>query len=171
VKKKSPTSAWRRFISSTRKTQRRPAAAYNLPGVADAAAAVAADAAAAEPAEAVAAAAAAALPADLAARLGASAASAEPAACLPTRSTNQYRDGRVRQSRPGHSMFAFPRHICFRRPHADHPRAGRRGDAGFPGFQSFQKMLARGLDVDAPAAMCFLRRRFGVICKMRVLTS
>jgi hypothetical protein len=68
-------------------------------------------------------------------------------------------------------MFAFPRHVCLRRPHADHPRAGRRGDAGFPGFQSFQKMLARGLDVDTPAAMCFLRWRIGVICKMRVLTS
>jgi hypothetical protein len=63
------------------------------------------------------------------------------------------------------------RHVHFRWPHADHPRSGRRGDDGFPGFQSFQKMLARGLDINVPAAMCFPRRRFGVIFKMRVLTS
>ena len=30
-----------------------------------------------------------------------------PSACLPTQSTNQDRDGRVRQGRPGHSMSAF----------------------------------------------------------------
>jgi hypothetical protein len=78
VKKRSPTSAWRRSIFSTKKTQAQLAAAYSLLGVADAAVAAAVAAAAAEPAEAVAAAAAAALPVDLAARPGASAASAEP---------------------------------------------------------------------------------------------
>ncbi|MFY9955952.1 hypothetical protein [Bradyrhizobium sp.] len=62
------------------------------------------------------------------------------------------------------------RHVCFRRPHANYPRAGRRGDDGFPGFQSFQKMLARELDMNVPAAY-LPRWRFGVICKMRVLTS
>ena len=39
-----------------------------------------------------------------------------------------------------------------------------------PGFQSFQKMLARKLDMNVPAAY-LPRWRFGVICKMRVLTS
>jgi len=36
--------------------------------------------------------------------------------------------------------------------------------------QSFQEMLARELGVNVPAAF-FPRRRFGVICKMRVLKS
>jgi hypothetical protein len=39
-----------------------------------------------------------------------------------------------------------------------------------PGFQSFQKMLARELDMNVAAA-CLPRWRFGVMCKMRVLTS
>jgi hypothetical protein len=56
---------------------------------------------------------------------------------------------------PGHVCFL--RHVWFRRPHADHPRAGRRGDDGFPGFQSFQKMLARETDINVPAAMCLAR--------------
>jgi hypothetical protein len=46
----------------------------------------------------------------------------------------------------------------------------RRGDDGLPAFQSFQKNLARELDVSVSAAF-FPRRRFGVICKMRVLKS
>jgi hypothetical protein len=52
----------------------------------------------------------------------------------------------------------------------DHLRANRRGDDGFTGFQSIQKMLARKLHMNVPAAMC-LRRSFGVIRNMRVLTS
>jgi hypothetical protein len=46
-----------------------------------------------------------------------------------------------------------------------------RGDDGIPGFQSFQEMLAREPDKNVAAATCFLRRRFGAIRKMRVLTS
>jgi hypothetical protein len=55
--------------------------------------------------------------------------------------------------------------------YVDHPGAKRRGDDGCPGFQSFQKMLARDLDINVAGAICILRRRFGVIRKMRVLTS
>lgn len=105
AKKKSQMSAWRRSMSSTMRTL---AAAYRSRGVAVAAAAAAAVAVApaAEPAEAVAAPAAAALPADLAALPGASAACAEWAAWLPATLTSEYRDGRVRQGRPGRSMSA-----------------------------------------------------------------
>ena len=52
----------------------------------------------------------------------------------------------------------------------DHSRTNRRGDDGLAGFQSIQKMLARELHMNLPAAMC-LRRSFGVIRNMRVLTS
>jgi hypothetical protein len=52
----------------------------------------------------------------------------------------------------------------------DHSHTNRRGDDGFAGFQSTQKMLARELHMNVPAAMC-LRRSFGVIRNMRVLTS
>jgi hypothetical protein len=39
-------------------------------------------------------------------------------------------------------------------PHADRSRASLRRDDGFPGFQSIQKMLARELHMNVPAAMC-----------------
>jgi hypothetical protein len=59
---------------------------------------------------------------------------------------------------------------AFRGPDADHSRTNKRGDDGFAGFQSIQKMLARELHMNVPAAMCS-RRSFGVIRQMRVLTS
>jgi hypothetical protein len=40
---------------------------------------------------------------------------------------------------------------------AAHPSAGRRGDDDFPGFQSFQKMLARELGLDVLAALGLAR--------------
>jgi hypothetical protein len=53
--------------------------------------------------------------------------------------------------------ICLPHYPCFRRPLADHPRTGRRGNDGFPGFQSFQKMLAREPDINVPAAICLAR--------------
>jgi hypothetical protein len=53
-------------------------------------------------------------------------------------------------------MFAFGG-VCFWRPKALHPSATRRGDDDFPGFQSFQKMLARELDLNVLAAMGLAR--------------
>jgi hypothetical protein len=40
---------------------------------------------------------------------------------------------------------------------AAHPSAGRRGDDDFPGFQSFQKMLAREPGLDVLAALGLAR--------------
>jgi hypothetical protein len=42
-----------------------------------------------------------------------------PGRYLPTRSTNEYRDGRVRQGRPGHSMSAFRGRMPIIRAQAD----------------------------------------------------
>src|SRR5450631_2486746 len=95
VKKKSPTLAWRRSISSTRRTS---AAAFRWRG----AVAVAAEAAAAVGvAEAAAVAAAA---AEAAAFRGAPAAGCARPDGFPTILTNRDHHGRVRQGRPGQSM-------------------------------------------------------------------
>jgi hypothetical protein len=122
VKRKSPTSAWRRSTSSTRRTRARFGAWYTKPvAVAAAEAAVASEAAeaaelalaaeAAEAAEAVEAAEAAELagelawelPAEAAARRGELAAGAR-ADRFPIALTNAGPYGRVRQKRPGQSM-------------------------------------------------------------------
>ena len=104
VKKKSPTSAWPRSMSSTRKTRRRPRTAYRSLGAVAAVVAVAVAAAVAvavaSVGEAVAAAVAAVCP-------GVVAASAKRHTL--TYLINASGHGRVRQDRPGQSMSRLRR--------------------------------------------------------------
>jgi hypothetical protein len=78
VRRKSPTSVWRRSMSSTRKAPRPPVTAYKWPGVAGAAAAAAAVAEVAGAAHAAVVAVVAAWAGEAAALRGAHAAGAEP---------------------------------------------------------------------------------------------
>ncbi len=100
ARKKSPTSAWRRSMCSTRKTRRRRRTACRSPGVV---AAVAVAVAGAEVAAAVAVAVAAVVAAAVAALRGALAASAK-AGCVRTTLIDEVL-GRVRPCRPGQSLF------------------------------------------------------------------
>src|SRR5262249_17241789 len=105
ARKKSPTSAWRRSTSSTRKTPERLASAKGLPAAADAAGA-------ADAAEVAAAAAAAAWWGAAAAEAAAGACRGEFAASArldhaPIRSTDAGRHGRVDEARPGQLCVVF----------------------------------------------------------------
>jgi hypothetical protein len=140
AKKKSPTSAWQRFISSTRKTQRKLAAACNSPGVADAAAAEVAEAAAAGLAGA-----AAAQVADPAARHGASAASARSRRLLADTIDKRNID-------MAGSDKVDPAVACLVST-ATSGSSAQTAMMAWLGFQSFQKMLAREPDMDVPAAL------------------
>src|ERR1700735_4519011 len=101
ARKKSLTSAWRRSMSSTRRTLRRPRAACRKH-----VAAVAAEAAAAEVAGVAEAAAAVAAVAVAAVCLGALAASAK-SDHFPIALADTLIIGRVRHGRPGQSMFSL----------------------------------------------------------------
>src|SRR5580693_4981679 len=166
VKRKSPTSAWRRSMPSTRRTWRRLRAAYSwlaaavmaavMAAAAEAAAAeaAAAEAAAAEAAAVLAAAAAAAEDADAAVCRGAVAAFAN---CdrVPITLTN-VGHGRVRQGRPGHPLFCLPHLLgaCVDGP----------ADRGRVGPQPYRETPARGLDDKTPAAgECALYLRSGLV--------
>jgi hypothetical protein len=112
VKRKSPTSAWRRSMSSTRRTQDRFGASFRKPAAAAVEAAEVAGAA--EVAEGAAAEAAAAV------GIGELAAFARPD-CFPITLTNTDHHGRVRQGRPGQSMYYLqwrPRRCVDRPAHA-----------------------------------------------------
>src|SRR5450755_3102190 len=102
--KKSPTSASRRSMSSTRRTQDRFGAWYRKPAAADAAAAEGAEAA--EDAAAAAEVADAALAAEAAACRGALAACAKRGG-VPNTLTNARRHGRVRRGRPGQFVCSW----------------------------------------------------------------
>ena len=156
VKKKSPTSVWRRSMCSTRKTRRR-AAAYRSPGAVAAAAEVAEAAEAAGLAEAVVDAAA----AEVAVCRGVLAASARPDR-FPVTLTGTDHFGRARQSRPGQSM-------CSSWQCRSHARLGRLAHEGRAGIQPYREMPARELDEGIPVVGEYaLHRRTKVA---RVLTS
>ena len=159
VKRNSPTSALRRSMSSTRRTQPQLGAWYRKPAAAAAVVAEAAEVAeAAGLAEAVPVAAAAA-----AVCRGALAAFAELYGVQITL-TNADGHGRVRQSRPGQSMFYWR---CCPRPCVGRPIHGGRA-----GIQPYREIPARELDEGFPVVEEYaLHRRAGVAGKVRVLTS
>jgi hypothetical protein len=164
AKRKSPTSAWRRSMPSTRRTQDRFGASSRKPAgaAAEAAAAEAAEAAeVAEVAEAAAAAAAAAEPAVC--RGGDLAAFARPD-CFPITLTNTSHHGRVRQGRPGQSMYDLQ--WCPR------PCVGRPTHGGRMDFQPLSRNASARLDERNPVVEeCALHRRAGVAGQVRVLTT
>ena len=130
VKRKSPTSAWRPSMSSTRRTRDRFGASFRKPAAAAVEAAEVAEAAAvAEATEAAAAEAAAAV------GIGDLAAFARPD-CFPITLTNTDHHGRVRQGRPGQSMY------CLR--WCPRPCVGRPAHDGGVGLQAYREMPARG---------------------------
>jgi hypothetical protein len=160
VKRKSPTSAWRRSLSSTRRTtEDRCGAWYRKPAVADAVAAAAVEAAEDAAAAAV---------ADAAVAAEAAACHGALAACarlirVPTTLTNARRHGRVRRVRPGQFMSSRRSSKCVdgrTRMTAErifHPvENGRR--ARWTGKLRQSKIMP-------------LQRRSGVASNMRVMTE
>jgi hypothetical protein len=158
AKRKSPTSAWRRSMPSTRRTQDRFGASSRKPAAAAVEAAEAAEAA--EVAEAAAAAAAAAEPAVC--RGGDLAAFARPD-CFAITLTNTSHHGRVRQGRPGRSM-------CYLQWCASvHGQAHARRPGGFPILS--RNAGARRDEGNQVVEECALYRRAGVAGQVRVLTT
>lgn len=161
VKRKSPTSASRRSISSTR---RPPEAACRSPGV------VAADAAAAEPAAraeaAGAAAEAAAAAAAAAACRGGLAACAEPDSPLRFALIDTERHGRDRRRRPGHFM-SRPFHVLSAASLAPSCRADLRHHSTTPAH-AFDGQIPFQIPVAGESA---LRWRSAATGKMRILNS
>jgi hypothetical protein len=166
VKRKSPTSASRRSMSSTRRTRARFEAWYRKPAAAAAEAAEGAEGAEVAEAAEVAA------DAELAAQLAITEAAVcrgELAAfarrdCFPITLTNTGRHGRVRQGRPGQSMYYLQ--WC-PRPCVGSPRM----TAGWVS-KPYREMPACELDEEFQWSInTALRRRAGVAGKVRVLTS
>ena len=152
VKRKSPTSAWRRSMSSTRRTQDRFGASFRKPAAAVVEAAEVAGAAEAAAAEAAAAVGTGELAAFV--RL----------ACFPITLTNTGHHGRVRQGRPGQSMY----YLQWR----PRPCVGRPAHDGRVGLQPYREMPARELDEGIPVVEEYaLHRRAGIAGKVRVLTT
>jgi hypothetical protein len=159
MRKKSPTSAWRRSMSSTRRTRDRCAAWSRKPA---AAAAEVAEAAEAVAAAAVAAAVAAARAARVAACRGEPAVCARPD-CFSIPLTNTGRNGRVRLDRPGHSVSCLS---C--RLYGCAPRRACDGPGRSAILSRNASPRAKGIPV---VRECALRRRTEVVGKVRVLTS
>jgi hypothetical protein len=166
VKRKSPTSASRRSMSSTRRTRARFGAWYRKPAAAAAEAAEGAEGAEVAEAAEVAA------DAELAAQVAITEAAVcrgELAAfarsdCFPITLTNTGHHGRVRQGRPGQSMHHLqwcPR-PCVDRPAHD----------GRVGLQTLSRNASARLDEGNPVVEEYaLHRRAGVAGKGRVLTT
>jgi len=161
VKRNFPTSASRRSMCSTRRTLQRPRTAFRWRGAAAAVAEAAEVAEVAGLAEAV-----------PAARVAAAAVAAaavcrgDPVAFAELYSvqitlTNADGHGRVRQSRPGLSMFDWR---CCPRLCAGWPVHGGRA-----GIQPYREMPARGLDEGfAVVEEYALHRRAGIAGRVRV---
>jgi hypothetical protein len=158
VKKKSPTSVWRRSTSSTRRTSQ---VAFRWRGAVAVAAEVAEAAAAVGVAEAVAAAA---VAAEAAAFPGAPAAGCARPDGFPTILTNRDHHGRVRQGRPGQSMSSlqFSRIACM----------GGSAGSDRAGLKPHRDMLVPELDQETlhPGAGVS-RWRSGMASNRRALTS
>ena len=158
VKKKSPTSASPRSMSSTRKTRQRLRTAYRSLGAVAVAVAVAEAAGVAavvpEAAAAVAAAVAAVCPGVLAAY-----AKHE----TPTYLINASGHGRVRQDRPGQSMSRLRR--------GPHTRVAETANIGRTALQLFRNASARtAWCKNSGGRRTWPRGRSGVVSKMHVLT-
>ena len=161
AKRKSRTSAWRRSMPSIRRAQDRFGASSRKPAAAAVEAAEVAEAAgAAEGAEAAAAEAAA---AEAAVYRG------DPAAfarldCFPITLTSTSHHGRVRQGRPGQSIYGLQ--WCPR------PSIGRPTHDGRVDFQPLSRNAGARLDERNPVVEeCALYRRAGVAGQVRVLTT
>jgi hypothetical protein len=180
VKRKSLTSAWRRSMSSTRRTRQKQLAAYDwlaaaaAATVAAATAAAVADAAVADaavPAVAVAAAASVA-----AVHLGVLAASAK-LNCSPIALTKTDYHGRVRRGRPGQLMLCSQGLFCSLRRFvaSDGCLGGGVGKTARDGrmvFQTYPEMRGREPDGETEVTGVYrLHRRSGVAGKVRVMTS
>ena len=159
VKRKSPTSAWRRSLSSTRRTEHRFGAWYRKPVVADAVAAEGAEAAEVAAAAAV---------ADAAVAAEAAACRGAPAACarqvrVPNILTNARRHGRVRRVRPGQFVCYWRSSKCVGWPDAHD---------GLADLSPSRERPACALDQEAPAVEEYaLQRRSGAASNMRVMTE
>ena len=162
MKRKSPTSAWRRSMSSTRRTRDRFAAWSRKPAAAAAEVAEVAEVAEAAAAAAVAAVVAAVRAARAAACRGEHAVCARPD-CFPIPLTNAGRNGRVRQDRPGHSVSCLS---C--RPHGCVPGRACDGPDRSAILSRNASPRAKGIPVVREYA---LRRRTEMVGKVRVLTS
>jgi hypothetical protein len=134
ARKKSLTSAWRRSMSSTRRTLRRPRTACRKHVAVVVAEAAVAEAAVAEAAGVAEAAAAVVAVAVAAVCLGALAASAKPDH-FPITLADTLIIGRVRHGRPGQSMFSLQ---C-----GPHTRSGAAAHDGRMGLQPCRKKQAR----------------------------
>jgi hypothetical protein len=164
VKRKSPTSASRRSMSSTRRTPARFGAWYRKPAAAAVEAAEGAEGAeGAEAAEVADAELAAQLATEAAVCRGELAAFARPD-CFPITLINTSHHGRVRQGRPGQSMYDLQ--WCPR------PSMGRPMHDGRVDFQPLSRNAsARPDERNRVVEECALHRRAGVAGKMRVLTT
>ena len=139
-------------MSSTRRTQDRFGASFRKPAAAVVEAAEVAGAAEAAAAEAAA-----------AVGIGDLAAFARPD-CFPITLTNIDHHGRVRQGRPGQSMYYLQWRPC--------PCVGRPAHDGRVGLQPYREMPARELDEGIPVVEEYaLHRRAGIAGKVRVLTT
>lgn len=170
VKRKSPTSAWRRSMCSTRRTRQRLAEAYNWLAAAAVAMAAAMVAEAAEVEGAVAAeavavwAVAGAAVALVAAVLPGALAAGARLDRIPIAFTKTRHHGRARQGRPGQLLFWLLR--C---SHACVSRFAHGGGTGLQPYRGMQTREPKGKT--AVAGEYLLHRRSGAMGTMRVLTS
>jgi hypothetical protein len=158
VMRKSPTSAWRRSMSSTRRTQDRFAAWCRKLAAADAEAAAAAEAVEDAGAAAVADAA---VAAEAAACRGALAACAKRGR-VPNTLTNARRHGRVRRGRPGQFVSSWRSSRCVG------GRTRMTAELIFHPVENGQRALDQGAPVRGE---CALKRRSGAASNMRVMSE
>ena len=184
VKRKSLTSAWRRSMSSTRRTRQKQLAAYDWLAAAAAATVAAATAAAVADAAAEAAAAEAAAVPAVAVAAAASVAAVHPGVlaasaklnCSPIALTKTDYHGRVRLGRPGQLMLCSQGLFCsLRRFVASGCLGGCVGKTARDGrmvFQTHPEMRGREPDGETEVTGVYrLHRRSGVAGKVRVMTS